>query len=194
MMLDLYSGFGGASEAFVKAGWEVHRMDNNPAFRKIPHTLYGDVCALRPAWVRSIGPIDLLWASPPCLDFSLAYNAPGPKAARAREPFEPDMTLIKKAISIRDRYEPRYWCFECVVGAIMHFEPFLGPPTQIIGPFVLWHNLPQIIIPKETKFDSKTALQERDNPLRPNLRARVPLFLSEAVLEAVMTPTLGAWT
>ena len=31
-MIDMFSGMGGASEAFIRAGWEVIRLDNNPVF------------------------------------------------------------------------------------------------------------------------------------------------------------------
>jgi site-specific DNA-cytosine methylase len=37
-MLDLFSGLGGASEAFVRAGWEVMRIENNPLLSEVPNT------------------------------------------------------------------------------------------------------------------------------------------------------------
>ena len=62
-MLDLCSGFGGASEAFVEAGWQVVRIESNPALEHIPHTRIADVMDYRPAGAADI---DLVWASPPC--------------------------------------------------------------------------------------------------------------------------------
>jgi site-specific DNA-cytosine methylase len=41
-MLDICSGLGGASEAFIDAGWEVTRLENNPLLTnesKIPDGL-----------------------------------------------------------------------------------------------------------------------------------------------------------
>ena len=196
LMLDLFSGLGGASEAMVRAGWQVIRCEKEWQFHPrhgaypVPHTVIGDVKALRPAWLRALGPIDLLWASPPCREFSNAYGAPKPKAAREGVPFEPDLTLFIRAIEIRDRYRPKYWCFENVLGSIEHIEPILGPPTQIIGPFVLWHNLPRISV--DYDFEHRKADQDTwsTNPLRTWLKAQVPFELSQAVLESATSPTL----
>jgi site-specific DNA-cytosine methylase len=196
LMIDLYSGLGGASEAFVEADWTVYRIEKESMFcpnhgeHPIPHTIIGDACALRPAWLRSLGPIDLLWASPPCRDFSNAYSAPGPVAAREGRDFKPDMTLIMKAVAIRDQYEPHFWCFENVVGAIPHFRPLLGEPTQIIGPFVLWHNLPTIAMDYAFEHTKGNAWP---SPLRPWVKAKLPIELSRAVLDAALSPTLEAW-
>jgi len=189
-MLDLYSGLGGASEAMVRAGWSVYRLENNPALTELERTYGVDVLTLEPQWLRDIGPVDLLWASPPCLEFSLAYMAPGPLAQREGRPFEPDLGLIEKAIQVRDEIDPRFWCFENVRGAIRHWEPLLGPPTQIIGPFVLWHNLPRIILPYEFEHLKKDNDTWSTEPLRANIKGKIPIEISEAVLAAVITPTL----
>jgi len=196
LMLDLYSGLGGASEAMLDAGWTVHRIENNMRFHAlhgetpIPSTIVGDALALRPAWLRSLGPIDLLWASPPCTDFSNAYGAPGPVAARAGEVFKPDMRLIMKAVHIRDEYEPRFWCFENVIGAIPHFRPLLGEPSIIIGPFVLWTNLPNIVVDYSFEHSKESVDTWSSNPLRANIKAKIPIEISRAVLSAALSPTL----
>ena len=47
-MVDLFSGLGGASEAFLKNDWEVERYDNNPLFWErssenyVENTVYWD--------------------------------------------------------------------------------------------------------------------------------------------------------
>ena len=42
-MLDLFSGLGGASESFLNNGWEVMRIEKNPALALVPNTKILDV-------------------------------------------------------------------------------------------------------------------------------------------------------
>ena len=43
-VLDLYSGLGGFSEAFVQdQNYQVIRIENNPLLKDVPHTLLGDI-------------------------------------------------------------------------------------------------------------------------------------------------------
>ena len=194
-MVDLYSGLGGASEAFHRSeDWEVLRIENNEELLGfVPNTWFHDVPELLNAnkWRAVQGSPTLLWASPPCTDFSQAYAAPGPKAKREGVVFHPDMTLIQAAIDLRELWKPKFWCFENVIGAIPYFEPLLGEPTQIVGPFVLWHNLPNIILPAGFSHRKEDQDTWSSNPLRANLKGRLPLELSEAVMEAASLPTLG---
>lgn len=193
IMLDLCSGLGGASQAFHDAGWDCRRFDNNKAFRDIPRTWIGDLLDITPHRLHRFvheKRVELLWASPPCLEFSNAYGAPGPTAAREGRPFQPDLSLFEKCIEIRDEMKPKFWCFENVVGAISHLEPLLGPPTQIIGPFVLWTNLPHIAMDPSFEHRKEDHDTWSSNPLRANIKAKIPLELSKAVLAAASSPTL----
>ena len=136
------------------------------------------------------GDLTLLWASPPCRDFSRGFNAPGQVAARAGIEFYPDMSILEAVIDLKQKWKPKFWCIENVIGAIPHFEPYLGPPTQIIGPFVLWHNLPTIAVDYSfTHFKADSDVWST-NPLRSNLKAKLPIEISTAVMKAAMSPTL----
>ena len=46
-VLDLFSGLGGFSEAFLLAGDEVVRVENNPLLSEVPATTQQDVLAIR---------------------------------------------------------------------------------------------------------------------------------------------------
>jgi len=200
VMWDGCSGLGGASEAMVRHHqWLVIRVDSDPdgvlADDWPPFTHKFDVKDI--AWNRDgfhfvkPGDMTLLWGSPPCTEFSRAFSAPAPTAEREGRDFSPDLSILEALIELRRRWQPKYWCFENVIGAIPHFEPLLGPPTQIIGPFVLWHNLPAIAVPRDfehSKYDNDPGSQ---NPLRSNIRGKLPLELSEAVRLAAQSPTLG---
>ena len=43
VMIDLFSGLGGASEAFVRDGWTVIRIENNMLLSGVPHTRMLDI-------------------------------------------------------------------------------------------------------------------------------------------------------
>ena len=187
VMVDLFSGLGGASEAMVQSpNWEVHRFDNNPLLEDVPHTIIRDARILHPrTWGMS--PVDLLWASPPCLEFSEAYNAPEVVARRECRVHVPDLSLVELAIRVRDWMEPEWFVLENVAGSIKHLLPLLGEPTQIIGQFVLWGRFPHIAMPRgwtHSKYDNDAWSSD---PLRSNKRAKIPIEISQGLLEAIET-------
>ena len=141
--LDLFSGFGGASEAFAQDldNWTVLRIDNNPLLGGVPFTVIDDIDNLNlkpfPRLPAGRNQIDVIWASPPCREFSNAYSSP--KSIWGREygldSYEPDMSLLESAMTIINIIKPKYWIVENVVGSIRYFEEYLGEPRQIIGPY-----------------------------------------------------------
>ena len=183
-MIDLYSGLGGASEAFLQAGWRVLRIEKNILLKDVPNTEIVDATKIDLPTVPPAG-IDLLWASPPCREFSLAFAAPRSKAQRSGEDFQPDMTLAKLAKKWIDAIKPRYWCVENVVGSREYFEPIFGPPRQIVGSFVLYGNFPLIDMPRSFKHYKEKDDERLGRPLRSNVRALVPWELSEGLLWAI---------
>lgn len=185
--LDLFSGLGGASEAFIQDtdNWTVLRIDNNPLLASVPNTVMDDVKSLARRIHGSQHTIDVVWASPPCREFSTAYNAPRSVAARGGIPYEPDMSLLHAAIDIIKTVKPRYWIIENVVGSIRYFAEELGEPRQIIGPYVLWGNFPTFAV-DESKLESKKSKDKHSaNPLRSNYKAKVDFEISQALKEAV---------
>jgi hypothetical protein len=188
-VLDLFSGLGGASQAFVDAGDEVLRIENNILLKDVPNTHMMDVVDLHAFLAEyhvARRPYDLVWASPPCLEFSNAYNAPKPRALRAGEDFEPSTDLVKAAMDIIELLEPRWWVIENVRGACPHLNPILGEPRQVIGAFVLWGHYPNLILPRDFKHNKRDQ-DKRHSPLRANHRAKIPLEVSQAMRRAILT-------
>ena len=195
-MVDLFSGLGGASEAFLMAGWDVYRFDNNRAFSDInseyfvPRTKYAD---LRNTMLTGVsGGVDFVWASPPCYEFSNAYSAPRAIASRENrlEEYEPDMTLLENTISMIEEIKPKYWCIENVVGAIRYFEPYFGKPNNTVGPYVLWGNFPPGSFKMPEGYSKRIAGDaNRWSPIRSNHRAKIPLWLSQQMLDAIRYQT-----
>ena len=191
LMIDLFSGLGGASESFaLSPEWSVLRYENNPLLEDVPFTT---ICDLTNFDIHIRHQVELIWASPPCTEFSQAYGAPAPKAQREGRDFEPSLDLVKRAVEIIEELNPKYWVIENVVGAIKHFEPILGPPRQIIGPFVLWGNMPYLHV--EGFEHTKASVDVwSGNPLRANIKGKIPLDLSDALRRAIERQTqLSDW-
>lgn len=195
-VLDLFSGLGGASEAFVQAGCKVVRIENNILLEYVPFTVMKDILEWRD-WIDQLPQVewDLVWASPPCLDFSNAYHAPGPTAAREGREFKPNMSLVVAAKEIIEYLKPKAWVIENVSGSVPHFKPLLGNYTQKISAFHLWGRFP-LIIPKAGFFHSKSHGETwSDDPMRSNRRAMIPFEISYALMTAMRDQlTLGDFT
>lgn len=182
LMIDFFSGLGGASEAFIHdLGWQVLRYDNNPLLRDVPLTLMADLLHDE---IRIRHQIDVFWASPECREFSMAYHAPGPTAKRNKIPFTPCMKQVKKCIQFIEENNPTYWVIENVKGAVPYFRKLLGEPRQIIGPVYLWGNFPLIHIPKGFKHVKDDSRWSSD-PLRYNARSKIPIEISRGLLTAI---------
>jgi len=197
-MLDLCSGLGGASEAFLQSeNWEVKRIENNPILTNIPETTIMDVKTLATALsTNRPGHIDLIWASPPCREFSNAFSSPKSIAVRAGriDEYEPDLSIVLACLEIIEISKPTHWVIENVVGSIRYLAPILGEPRQIVGPYVLWGNFPLINNAKAIPTSKKSKDVHSGNPLRANLKAKIPIELSQGLLDSIeQQKTLHYW-
>jgi len=197
-VLDLFSGLGGFSEAFVLNDDEVLRIENNPLLSEVKHTVMMDVRKLRDIIAEGLTEgdlnpyllnIDLIVASPPCYDFSLAYSAPqGIIARRGKEEFEayePDMELFEVTLEIIQMLKPRYWIIENVRGSIRHCEKIGLIPRQKFQAYVLYGNFPKFTPPRMATKEKKD-VKPHGHPLRANYRALIPLELSESIRKAIL--------
>lgn len=167
LMLDLCAGLGGASQAMRARGWDVITVDYDARFGC-------DVTADIRTW-RWEGPRpDLVWASPPCDEFS-RESMPWCKTGKA-----PDMSIVMGCLRVIAETQPPMWVLENVRGAGPWFAPVLGPPRQRVGPFFLWGNFPPLGV-NMAQFRKK----ESYSSSRPDLRAMVPEALSLAIAVAV---------
>ena len=186
----MFSGLGGASEAFLlDPNWSVLRIDNNPLFNQIPCTVIDDVLEV----ADNVHPypyerITCVWASPPCRDFSNGYNSPKSIASRSDQGldgYEPDMSLLEAAMEIIETVQPKYWVIENVVGSIRYFAEYLGEPRQIIGPYVLWGNFPFLEVQPGRIATKASKDVHSSNPLRANIKAKVDFAISQALKDAI---------
>ncbi len=195
LCIDLCSGLGGFSKAFVDAGWEVVTVDVEPKFKP---TFVADVCELieRPDFFGAYRYPDVLLASPPCNKFSVANTHGWPQWG------------IKKAMEVAGacfeavaRLEPKWWLIENPRGKLRKLAPF--PPAMTIRysdwsqsqpsqkPTDLWGNISLPIAPthrRPASGSNQTALWHARYTNDAAETAKVPIEVSQAVLEAVSQP------
>ena len=142
-LLELFSGTGSVGRAFAELGWEVVSLDLDP---KAGSTICADVCSWEPMPMFAPGYFDMIWASPPCTEYSRALTR------RPRKLEEGDRTAIRTLELIRD-LRPRFWCIENPQTGLLKRRPFMAnlqwsDVTYCKYGFAykkatrLWHNLP----------------------------------------------------
>ena len=199
LCIDLCSGRGGFSRAFVEAGWEVITVDNDWKFKP---TIVSDVTRLTSKEIEaktklgSFGKYEkvVVLASPPCERFSLA-NMHWPQRGIRKA-----LELVGACIELIIDIGPHYWCLENPKGRLTWF---LGKPPhcvrlsdygykvrmtqgrrplgQVFKRTALWSNFPFPLLDAE-KIVNKTkgpSWSHREQ------RAELPYGLSKAILEAV---------
>ena len=195
-MLDLFSGFGGFSEAFLEHEDEVLRIENNQLLNEVPNTEMMCVLKLRDMLRLQLAKgnlqtkylnIDVIVASPPCDEFSLAFSAPQAIASRNGDynEYNPDMSLIEATYDIIEIIKPRYYIIENVRGSIRHFKKFGIEPNQILGQtYILYGKFPMIEKKQyKTKREKDTGPEDQ---LRANKRAIIPYELSLNLRNAIL--------
>lgn len=187
VFVDLFSGLGGASRAFDEAeDWCTLKIDikeelveHNRGLILLDISRVDEVVRIIRAYLDNLAPTKLvIWASPPCEQFSYA-NA-------ARDPDDFDMTLFDAAMDIIKTLEPDHWILENVAGAAQVFSEELGQqPTQKIGSVYLWGHFPLIPIAERDAYEHKKMSAKGSRVLRPNYRALIPYAISKGLRDAL---------
>ena len=165
-MLDLFAGLGGASQAMKDRGWQVTTLDNNPDFKP-------DIVADIKTFMWNGGPLDLIWASPPCEEFSREFMP------WCRTGQEPSMVLVQATVRVIQEAAPRFWAIENTRGAVKWFNSILGKPAWIGYPIYLWGILPPL-----EKIRLKMG-KARMSSSQAAERAKIPYQLSLAIAISV---------
>ena len=168
LMLDLCAGLGGASQAMRDRGWQVVTLDIDPRFDP-------DIVADVREWSWCGDRPDLLWISPPCIDFArdhlpwITTNGP------------PDMSIALAARRIVDETPAGAWVVENVVGALRWFRPVFGRPRHSQRPYFLWGNFPPLGQPRIAGRKHKQSYSSTQRAAR----SKIPYAISEALAVAV---------
>ena len=163
----MFAGLGGASAAMKDRGWDVVTVDNDPAFGC-------GVTADLSAWSWPGPRPDLVWASPPCTEFS-RESMPWCRTGK-----EPSLALVRAAMRIVRECSPSWWVLENVRGSIPYLTEELGEgPAMSVGPFFLWGRFPAF----KARIRSKRKKESFTSAWRAE-RARVPYEVSRALAVA----------
>jgi hypothetical protein len=123
-VLDLFSGLGGATQAFRDAGHNVHGIDVR---EDLDPDQVADVRDLEAEALAEQGPWDLVWASPPCTTFSVMtisvyHDGDGYPA----HPLTHErLALVHDTLSLIYELEPAAWVMENPVGMLRN-QDFMG--------------------------------------------------------------------
>ena len=172
LMLDLCCGLGGASRAMQERGWDVIRVDINPEFSP---DIVADITTFHYTGPKP----DLVWASPPCTEFS-KWSMPASWKCNAGGKKEPDLTLMLAAKRIIEEINPRWWVVENVKGAVPFFTEHFSPVQKVSGSRFLWGEFPP--------FDCDPGYGKWRLPPSPDRaakRSEIPRQLSLALCRAV---------
>lgn len=189
-ILDLYSGLGGFSEAFVNdSNYEVMRLEINPLLSGVSNTEIMDVKQflaqlkqLKSEGFEHERPYAIL-AAPPCTQFSLGFNSPRSKAARENllHEYEPDMSHLMTILEIISILNPRYFIIENVGGACPYFEPILGRHNWTNRSCYLWGKFPALGSFSVSKIAKNKV---SSGVLQHNIRSLIPIEISHAIKTA----------
>jgi hypothetical protein len=198
LCIDLCSGLGGFSQAFVDAGWDVVRVDNNPTFKDVPHTIIGNILTMDWTELARRKPFVVV-ASPPCERFSIANSSWPQRGIRK------GLDIVGACLEAVIDLKPQYWCLENPKGRLRWF---LGAPPHSVKlsdyghnrtiqggksrrpfkPTDLWGNIPFALLEasKEVKpLKEPISGWSKEERAR---RAEMPYGLSKAILSAVEEP------
>jgi len=187
--IDLCSGYGGASEAFLQAGDDVQRYEIDRSVAMVTKgTTSADIRNRTGSWLQDSEDIDLVWISIPCREFSTAYSAPKSVARRRGDDYSPDLSMLKRGLELIDIIKPRYHVIECVMGAREDFRPIVGEPLQILGAYCLWGNFPAIALTKRAikAFPKKNRLAGGNDRHSVQKRSVIPISISWGLREAIL--------
>ena len=110
----------------------------------------------------------LVWASPPCTEFS-RRSMPWTRTGAV-----PSLTLVDAAERIIRACQPDYWVIENVRGATRYLTPRYGRPL-VLGPVYLWGQFP--------RFRARVHFwKERLSSAQRIRRAAIPPIISQRLL------------
>jgi len=125
-VVDLFSGLGGFSQAFVDRGHDVVRIEYDEKFKEVPHTMLYDIMDLD--GFDSFVP-EIILAGPPCTHFSIAAVSHHWKNGEPTEATLQQIELVKHTIKIIKEANSKYWILENPRGMLRNV---IGKPAKTI--------------------------------------------------------------
>jgi hypothetical protein len=154
-------------------GWQAP-FETDPDWRSVGIDIRDDLAADVVADVTRLPIKDdvqptLLTASPPCQEFSTAWNRWVPLGER-----DPDLSIWRACERAVDRLDPEWWVIENVAGA----QHWFGEADKSCYPWMLWGHFPPFDAP-DLRKKGNTPYQDRAET------AKIPERLARALKGAV---------
>lgn len=134
-ILDLFSGLGGGSAAFIAEGCEVVTLDLESRFNC---DITADILTVTVEQLEQYGPFDFIWASPPCEAFSVAaigHHWGGGKGAYQpkTEHAKISQHIVSHTINLMAALAPTYgWMMENPRGVLRKLPAVSGLPRETV--------------------------------------------------------------
>lgn len=191
-ILDCFCGKGGVSDGFAAEGFDVTGIDIIDAPGKLGYShrfIRADMRDLRGEDFRGF---DVIWASPPCRDFTRIGIVVGHRWKVPQNP-ENGLKLIRIACAFIDAAQPKFWILENVSRLTKFYEE---PPqmTVNLGRFMyrsFWGDFPLFLMPTtDRKLCEKSASGfithgSRERRLSSWNRSKIPFVCSQAFARAI---------
>jgi hypothetical protein len=123
-LLELFRGTGSVGRAFRERGWQVTSVDIDMKFQP---TICCDVLELEADTVLEHGNVDLLWASPPCTQYSCARTT-----ARTPRDLVGADAIVRKVLDLADSLFCYYLIENPHSGLLKTRDVMLGIPMQVL--------------------------------------------------------------
>jgi len=169
--VDLCGGLGGVAEGFLAAGYRVVGYDiedhGYPGELRLQDVR--EVDSIVAQWQGRL--ITVLWASPPCNEFSLRDMPWG----RRRLLPPPDLGIVNACFELGRRLKPGLFVLENVRGA----QPWIGRAVLHRGPYYFWGDVALMPdVSKHIKQFGNKGTWMAPTATRSLERARIPFDLS----------------
>ena len=122
-LLELCSGTGSVGRAFAARGWEVTSVDINP---KAHPTICCNLLELTAEQCLAQGPVDFVWASPPCTHYSRARTTGGPRDLEGSD------RLVQKCLDLAAQLGAPFIMENPWTGLLRHREVVAGLPMRVV--------------------------------------------------------------
>ena len=120
LLLELFSGTGSVGKVAKEFGYEVISLDKD-----MEATIKMDIMS----WEYKLAPpktFDVIWASPPCTEYSRAKTCGVRQIESANE-------IVKRTLEIINYFNPKYWIIENPQTGLLKIQPFMmGIPFKDI--------------------------------------------------------------
>jgi len=137
-VIDLFSGLGGASQAFLDRGHRVRRFDFDKQFRNVPNTTIADVKDMLGDPLKDV---DITLAGFPCQCFSNMSNHHYWPKTIPREDTKEMIVFVRQVREWLKRSKTKYYIIENPMG-MMRRPEVLGKPDAHID-YAAYHNDPE---------------------------------------------------